>query len=577
MSRSRARRLATAALLALGLATAGCGASDRPIRALLRERVDPARRGTDALQPLVARFYRERQYRPGWTSVIGARREAFELEVALDRAAQDGLRRNPSEARRIKELLATLRPTMFGPMPEPRRLAELDVLLTRSYFAGAVQTVGGRVRARDLPIDWRTGPRRIDLVEALETTLRERRVTLALRRLDPPHPGYVALRAALERYRALRAAGGWREVRPGAPLALGRQSARVAALRARLAAEDELGPPPADSLRFDAALREAVLRFQRRYGLDTTGVVGAADLAALDVPVERRVHQIELNLERWRWVPDSLGDRHLVVNIPEFVLRVVEHDRTVSAMRVVVGKPSWPTPVLSAQVRYIVFNPLWNVPATIGASEVLLEAQKDPDYLARNNIRVYEGTERDAPEVDPASIRWDMLSPEDMPYAFRQDPGPANPVGHVKFMCPNPFNVYLHDTPSGQYFRRIDRAFSHGCVRVEKPLVLAEYVLGGAPGWDVKGIEAAIDTSSNSAVTVPQPLPVHLFYFTAWVDEQGEVDFRRDLYGLDDLLDKALRGEPLPTRDELDQARGVNVQLRDQISRLRSISNDSER
>jgi murein L,D-transpeptidase YcbB/YkuD len=305
--------------------------------------------------------------------------------------------------------------------------------------------------------------------------------------------------------------------------------------------------------------------------------VGAADIAALDVPVERRVHQIELNLERWRWVPDSLGERHLVVNIPEFVLRVVEHDRTVSAMRVVVGKPSWPTPVLSAQVRYIVFNPLWNVPATIGASEVLLEVQKDPDYLARNNIRVYEGTEGNALEVDPASIRWDMLSPEDMPYAFRQDPGPANPVGHVKFMCPNPFNVYLHDTPSGQYFRRIDRAFSHGCVRVEKPLVLAEYVLGAAPGWDAKGIEAAIDTSRNSAVTVPQPLPVHLFYFTAWVDEQGEVEFRRDLYGLDDLLDRALRGEPLPTRDELDESRGVNVQLRDQISRLRSISNDSER
>ena len=570
MRRARGWSLAGVALVALGVAGLGCGPSDRPIRALLRARVDPARRGTDALQPLVARFYRERAFRPGWTSVIGARREAFELEVALDRAAQDGLTRNPADARRIKELLGMLRPSIFGPVPESRPLAELDVLLTRSYFAAAAQVLGGRVRARDLPIDWRTGPRSVDLVRALEESLHERKVSASLRRLDPLHPDYVALHAALERYRATARGGGWRSVRPGASLGPGRESARVADLRARLAAEDDLGPPPADSMRFDEGLRRAVLRFQRRYGLDTTGVVNAADIEALDVPASARVRQIELNLERWRWVPDSLGERYLIVNIPEFMLRVVEHDRTVTAMRVVVGKRSWPTPVFSAQVRYIVFNPLWNVPAKIAANEVLGEIQKDPEYLTRNNIRVYEGTERNAAEVDAASIRWGMLSPEDLPYTFRQDPGPANPVGHVKFMCPNPFNVYLHDTPSTQYFRRIERAFSHGCVRVEKPLVLAEYVLGARPEWDRKGIAAAIDTSSNQAVTVPAPLPVHFFYFTAWVNDQGEVEFRRDIYGIDDLHDRALRGEPLPTRADLDQAR-------DQISRVRAISNSSDR
>lgn len=570
MKRAPDRTLALVTLIILGAAALGCGASDRPIRALLRARVDPARRGTDALQPLVARFYRERDYRPGWTSGIGARREAFELEVALDRGVQDGLTRNPVEARRIKELLGMLRPSIFGPVPEPRRLAELDVLLTRSYFAGATQMVSGRVRARDLPIDWRTGPRRVDLVRALEQTLHDRKVTGSLRRLDPPHPGFAALRAALDRYRAISGGGGWRTVRPGGLLASGHESARVAELRARLAAEDDLGPPRADSLRFDESLRQAVLRFQRRYGLDTTGVVGAAEVEALDVPASARVRQIELNLERWRWVPDSLGERYLLVNIPEFTLRVFEHERAVSAMRVVVGKRTWPTPVFSAQVRYVVFNPLWNVPARIAANEVLAQVQQDPEYLARNDIRVYEGTERDAVEVDPASIRWGMLSPDEMPYTFRQDPGPANPVGHVKFMCPNPFNVYLHDTPSGQYFRRIERAFSHGCVRVEKPLVLAEYVLGGRPEWDRKGIVAAIDTSSNQAVTVPAPLPVHLLYFTAWVNEQREVEFRRDIYGIDDLHDRASRGERLPSRETLDQAR-------DQVSRERAITNFSDR
>jgi murein L,D-transpeptidase YcbB/YkuD len=570
MTLARAGLRGVARLAILGAVVLGCGPSDRPIRALLRARVDPARRGGDALQPLVARFYRERAYRPGWTSVIGARREAFELEVALDRAAHDGLTRNPVEARRIHDLLAELRPSIFGPVPEPRRLVELEVLLTRSYFAGAAQTLGGRVRARDLPIDWRTGPREADLVRSLEESLRDRQVTRSLRRLDPPHPGYAALRAALGRYREIEARGGWRSVRHGPPLSPGREGARVAALRARLASEDDLGPPPADSARFDAGLERAVLRFQRRYGLDTTGVVTARDFEALDVPVAARVRQIELNLERWRWLPDSLGERHLLVNIPEFTLRVIERDRTVATIRVVVGKPSWPTPVFSAAVRYVVFNPLWNVPATIAASEVLLEVQKDPEYLARNDIRVYEGVGRQAEEIDPSTIRWSMLSPEDLPYAFRQDPGPANPVGHVKFMCPNPFNVYLHDTPSTHYFRRIERAFSHGCVRVEKPLVLAEYVLGDRPEWDKRGIAAAIDTSSNQAVTVPEPLAVHFFYFTAWVNDQGQVEFRRDIYGLDALLDKALKGEPLPTREALDQAR-------DQNSLVRVTSNPSER
>ena len=556
----------TGALLVAG----GCAPADSPIRASLRARVDPARHGVDSRFPMVVRFYRARNFRPVWTTSIGARREAFELEVALDRAQAEGVERKGAEALRIHDLLGALRPTLFGPLPPPHRLAELDVLLTRSYFASAVQVVGGRVHARDLPIDWRTGPRAIDLVAELGAALSERRVGDALHRLDPPHPGYVALRAAWQRYRAFGAAGGWRRVGPGPPLRVGRIAARVVALRERLAAEDDLAPPLADSARYDVVLAQAVRRFQRRYGLDTTGVVGPRDIEALDVPTVDRARQIELNLERWRWVPDSLGERCVLVNIPEYTLRVMERDRVVSTMRVVVGKPGWPTPVFSAALRYVVFNPLWNVPATIAAGEVLGEVQKDPDYLARNNIRVYDGEGRDAQEVDPATIRWALLSSENLPYAFRQDPGPANPVGHVKFMCPNPFSVYLHDTPSSQYFRRIDRAYSHGCVRVEKPLELAEYVLAGRPGWDHAGIAAAIDTSRNQAVGVPAPLPVHILYFTAWVDEDGQVEFRRDLYGLDDLLDRALKGLPLPTREQLDQAR-------DQNSLVRVTSNASER
>ncbi|HEY6867889.1 MAG TPA: L,D-transpeptidase family protein [Candidatus Eisenbacteria bacterium] len=564
------RRLAHAAALAIVLGAAGCSPADGPIRASVRARVDPERHGVDSRFPMVVRFYRARDFHPAWTTSIGARREAFELEVALDRAQAEGVERKGSEAMRIHDLLGELRPTLFGPLPPPRRLAELEVLLTRSYFASAAQVVGGRVHARDLPIDWRTGPRATDLVADLGAALRERRVGDALRQLDPSHPDYAALRDAWTRYRALDAVGGWRRVGPGPRLRVGRIAARVTALRERLAAEEELAPPLADSARYDFVLAQAVRRFQRRYGLDTTGVVGPRDIEALDVPTADRARQIELNLVRWHWVPDSLGARYVLVNIPEFALRVVEQDRVVSTMRVVVGKPDWPTPVFSSAVRYVVFNPLWNVPATIASGEVLGEVQNDPDYLARNNIRVYDGEGRDAHEVDPATVHWSFLTADNLPYSFRQDPGPANPVGHVKFMCPNPFSVYLHDTPSSQYFRRTERAYSHGCVRVEKPLDLAEFVLAGRPGWDRAGIAAAVDTSRNQAVGVPAPLPVHILYFTAWVDENGQVEFRRDLYGLDDLLDRALKGLPLPTREQLDQAR-------DQNSLVRVTSNPSER
>ena len=561
-------RAAAGALLAAAL-LAGCAPSDRAIRAALRERFDAGRRRT-GLEAQVARFYLEREFRPGWTGAGGARREGFELAVALDRYEREGFTRPAAERRHLDSLLVSLRPNVFGPAPDPARLAELDQLLTRSYLGCAGQLLGGRVRPRVLPFDWRTGPRRADLVRALEEGLRARRVAESLRRLEPQNAGYAALRAALARYREIDARGGWRRVSPGGPLAIGSVSPRVAELRARLAAEQEVGSPVADSTEFDEPLKAAVLRFQRRYGLDTTGIVDRDDVAALDTPVGLRRRQIELNLERWRWLPDTLGDRHLLVNIPEFTLRIVERGRPTVRMRAVVGRPANPTPVFSAALGYVVFNPLWHVPARIAANEVLAEIQKDPDYLVKNHIHVFDGPGLTAQELDAYSIPWQFLTPEEMPYSFRQDPGPINPVGHVKFMCPNPFDVYLHDTPTTPLFKRRERAFSHGCIRVEEPLSLAEFVLRDRPGWDRAGIEAAIDSSHNQAVTVPDPVPVHFFYFTAWVDEEGEVEFRRDLYGLDDLLDRALRGERLPTREELEAARA-------QISRVRATWNPSER
>jgi len=277
-------------------------------------------------------------------------------------------------------------------------------------------------------------------------------------------------------------------------------------------------------------------------GLEPDGVVRPEVVEQLDVPVGVRIRQIELNLERRRWVPDSLRQgRYVEVNIPSFTLEVVEGGTTPLAMRVVVGKQFTPTPVFSDQISYLVFNPTWNVPASIARREILPALQKDPDYLAKNGLRLFESDAADAREVDPHEVRWNDTDSTSFTYSVRGDPSEQNPLGHVKFMCPNQYDVYLHDTPSGHLFGARERGFSHGCIRVEHPRELADYLLRGKPGWDDARVAAAFDTSRNAAVTLPQPVPVHIVYWTAYVDDAGRLQLRDDIYGLDRLLDQTIR------------------------------------
>lgn len=308
-----------------------------------------------------------------------------------------------------------------------------------------------------------------------------------------------------------------------------------------------MGPIEGASEHFDSALEDAVRMFQLRHGLEADGVVGAGTLAALNVPINERVRQMELNLERWRWLPRNLGERYILVNIPSFELEVTEGEKVVLEMRVVVGKTYRRTPVFSSSMTHLVFSPYWHVPPSLAVQDVLPAAQKDLEYLAKKRIKVFRGWGADTVEMDPSAIDWSRLSRSDFPFRFRQEPGPQNALGGVKFMFPNTFNVYLHDTPSRELFLRADRSFSSGCIRIEKPLRLAEYVLGGASGWDAERILAASLKGVEQTVRLPESIPVHLLYWTCWVDARGTVHFRNDVYGRDRLLDDALQEKP-PTR-----------------------------
>ena len=280
---------------------------------------------------------------------------------------------------------------------------------------------------------------------------------------------------------------------------------------------------------FDEKVEQAVIVFQTRHGLKVDGVVGRDTLNALNVTLKQRIRQMELNMERLRWILSNLEERFIVVNIANYQLYVLENDKPVLSMKVVVGKPYQRTPVFTSKLTYIVINPAWNIPDSIAQKEILKKIEKDPNYLAEQNITVLKGTQ---------------VTGKALPYRFRQEPGPLNPLGTIKFMFPNEYDVYLHDTPAKRLFSENVRTFSHGCTRIEKPLELAEYLLRDDPRWSRKELLEAIEKGTEQTVIIQHPVNVHFLYLTAWVDESGSVQFRNDIYGRDKSLDAALRKKP---------------------------------
>jgi murein L,D-transpeptidase YcbB/YkuD len=285
---------------------------------------------------------------------------------------------------------------------------------------------------------------------------------------------------------------------------------------------------------FDQALWQAVRRFQRRHGLAADGIVGPLTLAALNVSVTERIQQLELNMERWRWLPEDLGPRYILVNIPDFTMQVVSNGRAVINTKAIVGTPKRPTPLLSARLSYLVLNPRWYVPRSITIKDHLPKLRKDPYALVTKKFHVDDAMGQ---EIDPGSVDWHSLSQSDFPYRLRQDPGPQNALGGVKFMFPNPHHVYLHDTPSRALFNRSHRTYSSGCVRIANAVELAEYLLKDHPRWTRDTIRAAIgDGKGQRMVYLPEEIPVYFFYWTAWVTGDGLVHFRNDIYNLDKPL-----------------------------------------
>jgi murein L,D-transpeptidase YcbB/YkuD len=318
----------------------------------------------------------------------------------------------------------------------------------------------------------------------------------------------------------------------------------VPAIRARLAVTDAdvARAAPGDPAVYDNALVEAVKRFQARQGLAVDGVIGGSTIVAMNVPVADRIKSIIATMERVRWMPEDLGRQFVIVNIAAFELRRFDGGAVKERMAVVVGKPYHRTPVFSDRIRYVEFNPYWNVPPGIAIKEELPKLRSNPGGVAAQGFEAVQGNR----VLELQSIDWSHYGAGNFPFQLRQKPGANNALGRVKLIFPNPHNVYLHDTPARSLFSRTERAFSHGCIRLARPLELAEQVLeaGGVEGWDSGRINRVIASAKTTVVNLRDPLPVHITYLTAWIDS-GIPNFRGDIYGHDAKLLAALDGKAI--------------------------------
>ncbi len=477
---------------------------------------------------VLAAFYRERQMAPLWLDENGATARARSLAAALRSADRSGLDPEDYGASIIAGLL---------PAGAPDERAELELRLSLGLIEITSDLASGRLEPHKVDPELFVYPQEVDPAKVIRTAATVTDIAAFVGSFEPAQPEYQRLRAALADYRALAAAGGWPAVTDGPTLKPGMTAPRVAQLRARLGVPAASGTDPA---LFDDELARAVESFQQRHGLEQDGAVGQNTLAALNVSVEDQIRQILLNLERRRWMPDNPGERYVFVNLADFELKVVDGPKTVFDTRVVVGAPYHRTPVFSGEMTYLEINPYWNVPPSIARNELLPKIRQDPGYLAANNFELLSDWSDSAKVLDAHTIDWSTVTPERFAYKLRQGPGPGNALGHIKFMFPNRFNVYLHDTPARGLFAKDQRSFSHGCIRVANPEQLGAFVLDRQDGWSLAEIEAAIATGQRMVVPLQEPLPVHITYLTAWVNKDGSVNFRRDVYGRDEILAAAL-------------------------------------
>lgn len=426
--------------------------------------------------------------------------------------------------------------------PEAADIEEMELLLSDAFMRLSAHLAAGKTDPLTIDPQWKASRRNLheNWDRFIDSAMNTDNISGVLQSMAPVHRDYANLKKALARYRQLEAIGGWGSFNMGLPkLEKGMSHPDVSSLRKRLAVTQgfiEFNPEDEDL--FDQALHDQVVIFQQRNGLEADGVVGKATVEVLNIPVEERIRTIEANLERWRWISEDLGDRYIRVNTAEFELRAIENEMLVFQTRAIVGSSKRQTPVFSAVMKYMVLNPEWVVPPQILKLDVIPDIIKDSAYLMNKNMKILR---MDGSEVDPSSVDWKSVSASRFPYMIRQEPGRNNPLGKIKFMFTNEYDVYIHDTPSRGLFARNIRSFSSGCVRIDNAQDLARYLLNDDPDWSPEHLQEAIEKGQKRTIVLKKPVPVHILYLTAWADDEGTAYFGKDIYDRDRQLITALK------------------------------------
>ncbi|MCF6243907.1 MAG: L,D-transpeptidase family protein [Sulfurovum sp.] len=436
---------------------------------------------------------------------------------------------------------------------------ELEFKISQLYYAytnyayfgsinwGAFQARISNLMVNDVNTEWELNRPNADPIMMLEDAVLGGSLSKQLENAVPTQYRYKALQKKLVKYRAIQANGGWPKIellgklKPYKKL---RQIVGVGSLRERLrATEDYVSCENSlEDNTYDKCLQKAVKIFQKRNGMKADGVVGSRTLRLLNTTVNKRIEIILLNLDRIKWLPKHTSRLHIVMNIPDFMLYFEENGTLIQEMRTVVGKPKNPTPIFSNKVKTIVLNPYWNLPKSIIQKEMIPKLLRNPNAMAKRGIEIRSGWGEDAEKVNPRSIDWvEYLYSEHMPFRFAQLPGPRNALGKVKFLFPNKYAVYMHDTPAKKLFNRNKRAFSHGCIRLHKPRKLLETFSKFNKNINFKESQETLKGKDRVDITLEEKVPIDVIYLTAWVDYDGKLQFRDDIYGYDKMQLKSFR------------------------------------
>lgn len=477
----------------------------------------------------IQQFYLNRTFEPAWNA-----KTVKQLIIALTKASEEGL--NPKDYHFEKILSLSQKKQNTDLL-----LAEYDLLLSDAFLLYASHLLSGKVNPETIDIDWHVSKREGNPIKLLQDAISAEDILSAIQSILPKQAVYSQLKVALKKYELLTNYD-WPSIPNGAVIKVGMKDERLNSISKKLLVLGDITINQTNySNLYTNELQKGVIRFQKRHGLDSEGDIGVKTIAALNVPIYERVLQIKANLERWRWLQQEFGSYYLLVNIANFELDVVRDGKTVKNHKIITGKPYRKTPVFSSKMQYLVLNPTWTVPPGILSADIIPAAQKDPNYINKKKLNVYD---KNGNKLNPLNIDWNNKIVNS--YTYRQDPGPDNALGAVKFMFPNSYHVYLHDTPSKELFDKSERAFSSGCVRVQKPLELAAFLLNDKSKWSLSQIEKIVASKQTQTISLIEQPNIHLLYWTAWVDDAGLIQFRKDIYDRDSaLISKILEAPPL--------------------------------